>query len=140
MVVAGVFEKNLLKAIRLWVLFHLLYGDCDIRLNLVTPFTYADWRDTFFTETHPANERIPPLHDRDCLCARTAASWLFDEAIGLSESKWREALKKNASTPDKLDELLAARLFGVTRRSLAADLTTLAEIGWLKKGHRSQYS
>jgi CRISPR-associated protein (TIGR03985 family) len=30
-------------------------------------------------------------------------------------------------------------LFGVTRRSLAEDLKTLAELGCLKKGHRSQY-
>jgi CRISPR-associated protein (TIGR03985 family) len=135
----GSLKKNLLKAVRLWVHLQLLYGESDSRLGMVHPFTYAEWRNTFFTDSHPRDESIPPLHDCDCPCARTAASWLFDEVMGCSELEWRESLSQTACNPDNLEELLESRLFGVTRRSLAEDLKTLAELGCLKKGHRSQY-
>jgi len=136
----GSLKKNFLKAVRLWVHLHLLYGESDSRLGILIPFTYADWRKSFFTDSHPRDESIPPLHDCHCPCARTAASWLFDEVIGCSELEWRESLSQNACSPENLEELLESRLFGVTRRSLAEDLTTLAEMGCLKKGHRSQYN
>ncbi|MCT7993369.1 TIGR03985 family CRISPR-associated protein [Laspinema olomoucense] len=135
----GSLKKNFLKAVRLWVHLQLLYGESDSRLRMVHPFTYADWRDTFFTDSHPRGESIPPLHDGDCPCGRSAAWWLFDEVRGCSEWEWRESLAQTACIPDNLEELLESRLFGLTRRSLAADLTTLAELGCLKKGHRSQY-
>ncbi|MFB2882250.1 TIGR03985 family CRISPR-associated protein [Floridanema aerugineum] len=128
----GTLKQNLLRAIRLWVWLSTLYGDRQ-SFALEDPFTYANWRDAFFSPTHPKGEAIPSLHDSHCACARTTASWLFDSQSEVSEPQWRQAIQTQAAMKEtQLDNLLKQRLFGVTRRSLQSDLETLAELGWLE--------
>ncbi|AFZ28141.1 CRISPR-associated protein, TIGR03985 family [Cylindrospermum stagnale PCC 7417] len=95
-------------------------------------FTFADWRDAFFDQNHPRGEAIPDLHDSNCLCAKTTAAWLFDAKTGLNESEWKRSLLTHVNISQKLDALLQQRLFGVTRRSLQADLEILEKLGWLE--------
>jgi CRISPR-associated protein (TIGR03985 family) len=129
----GSLKQNLLRAIRLWVWLCGLYGEDCYRFWLEDPFTYADWRNAFFSSSHPKSEAVPNWHDPHCPCAKTTAEWIFHPQTGLSESQWRNMLQQHAPIPDKtLDKLLQTRLFAITRRSLAADLRILAEQGWLE--------
>jgi CRISPR-associated protein (TIGR03985 family) len=130
----GSLKQNLLRAIRLWVWLHALYGNDKDHLLLSAPFTFADWRDAFFSATHSKGEAIPDLHDPSCACARTTADWIFDAKNGVPELEWRQSLQQHDAIPNMaLDELLQRRLFAVTRRSLYADLQILTELGWLKR-------
>ncbi len=136
----GSLKQNLLRAIRLWVWLRALYGDDKDHLLLNAPFTFADWRDTFFSPTHPRGDAIPTLHDFDCACARTTAAWLFDAKTELPEPEWRQSLQQHDAIPEAtLDELLQCRLFAVTRRSLFADLQILTELSWLKRQGQKYY-
>ncbi|MDF5715023.1 MAG: TIGR03985 family CRISPR-associated protein [Rhizonema sp. NSF051] len=128
----GSLKQNLCRAIRLWVWLNTLYGESKYRLPLPEPFTFADWRDNFFTPTHTKGEEIPKLHDANCPCAKTTAEWLFDAKTGILETEWKRSLiSHTAIDTSLLDELLQRRLFGLTRRSLQGDLEILAELGWL---------
>lgn len=129
----GSLRQNLSRAIRLWVGLRSLYGHESERLYLPEPFSYKDWRDAFFTKTHPKGEGVPELHDSACACARTTAEWLFAPHTGVSEPEWRLMIQEYSAIADAvLDEILQGRLFAVTRRSLASDLEALCELGWLK--------
>jgi CRISPR-associated protein (TIGR03985 family) len=127
----GSLKQNLLRGIRLWVWLLSLYGESQYRSQLDDGFTLADWRKAFFSCTHPKGEAIPELHDPNCYCAKTTAAWLFDPEIGLGEREWKRSLLAHHPISN-LEELLQNRLFGVTRRSLQADLQILAELGWLQ--------
>ncbi|MEW5860769.1 MAG: TIGR03985 family CRISPR-associated protein [Cyanobacteriota bacterium] len=136
----GSLKQNLLRAIRLWVWLQSLYGDEQNRVWLNDPFTYADWRDAFFSSTHPKGEAIPNLHDPNCACAKTTADWIFHPRTGVPEPEWRSALQQHDAisretviSRKSLDQLLQSRLFAVTRRSLLTDLQILTEQGWLKR-------
>jgi hypothetical protein len=59
----GSLKQNLPRAIRLWGWLRCLYGETRERLPLDDAFTYAEWRDAFFTSTHPKAETVPELHD-----------------------------------------------------------------------------
>ncbi|MBD2023918.1 TIGR03985 family CRISPR-associated protein [Leptolyngbya sp. FACHB-711] len=133
----GSLKQNLLRAIRLWVWLRWLYGDDQ---TLSDPFTFADCRGLFFSASHPKGEQAPDLHDPKCPCARTAAQWLFNAQMGLSEREWRQDLQQYEaiSKPD-LNQLLNSRLFAVTRRSLTADLQELAKLGWLHYLERDRH-
>ncbi len=135
----GSLKQNLPRAARLWVWLRSLYGGEKERIELPETFSYAQWRDAFFTKTHPKGEEIPTLHDRNCPCSKTAASWLFDGKAGIPERHWRATLARHDSEPENLEELLQQRLFGVTRRTLAGDLRILADLGWLQR-HGSSYA
>jgi hypothetical protein len=63
----GSLKQNLSRAVRLWVWLRLLYGDESERLDLREPFTYFQWRDAFFSPTHPKGEEIPQHRDQ-CIC------------------------------------------------------------------------
>jgi CRISPR-associated protein (TIGR03985 family) len=148
----GSLKQNLLRAIRLWVWLRSLYGETSDRLLLDDSFTFAGWRDVFFSPTHPKGDIIPQLHDANCPCAKTTAAWLFNAKTGILESQWKRSLLAHLSISNSLeetkpstaknpcfiksasdlDQLLQRRLFGVTRRSLQADLEILQELGWLK--------
>ncbi|HLO88061.1 MAG TPA: TIGR03985 family CRISPR-associated protein [Nostocaceae cyanobacterium] len=158
----GSLKQSLSRSIRLWVWLCSLYGDDPERLALKDGFTLANWRDAFFSSSHPKGEAIAfggrfaiaQLHNPNCPCAKTTAAWLFNEHTGLSESQWKRSLlvhlglshnqpENTPPTPSSknshiiqsivdVDHLLKQRLFAVTRRSLQADLTLLAELGWLK--------
>jgi len=134
----GSLKQNLLRAIRLWVWLRSLYGEGQDQLLLNDGFTLADWRNTFFSSTHPKGEAVPELHDPKCYCTKTTADWLFDSSTGLSEEDWKRSLLAHNAIAD-LDELLQKRLFGVTRRSLQGDLQILEELGWLQNRDQKYY-
>lgn len=134
----GSLKQNLLRAIRLWVWLRTLYG--EPRLNLDDTFSYAQWRNAFFTSTHPKDEAIPKLHDKNCNCAKTTAQWVFENE-NISPSDWRKSLITHTGIETKeLEKILQKRLFGITRRSLQGDLEMLADLGWVvyknQKYHR----
>lgn len=129
----GSLKQNLKRAIRLWVWLHSLYGDEEDRLYLAEPFTYWQWRDTFFSATHSKGELSPTLHDPNCACAKTTEDWLFTPKTGLVKSDWLQVMQQHSGINlDTLNNLLHQRLFAVTRRSLASDLEILVELGWLR--------
>jgi CRISPR-associated protein (TIGR03985 family) len=128
----GLLKQKLLRTIRLWVWLRSLYGDTQDRLLLNNSFTYADWRDAFFSSTHPQGEKIPSLHDPHCPCAKTTKEWLFNKKTGIIADQWQQLILAHIGIEKpKLDKILNQRLFGVTRRSLQGDLETLAQLGWL---------
>jgi CRISPR-associated protein (TIGR03985 family) len=127
----GSLKQNLLRAIRLWVWLRSLYGEGQDHVFLEDGFTLADWKKAFFSSTHPKGEAIPQIHDPHCNCAKTTADWLFDAKTGLDEETWKRSLLSHINISN-LDEILHKRLFGVTRRSLQADLQILGELGWLE--------
>ncbi|MFN6559458.1 MAG: TIGR03985 family CRISPR-associated protein [Nostoc sp. ChiSLP01] len=145
----GSLKQKLLRTIRLWVWLRSLYGsegaslygDRQERLALDDSFTYAEWRDAFFSSTHTKGEEVPSLHDPDCPCAKTIEQWLFNEKTGIVARQWQESLIAHTGiTKSKLnDEILKQRLFGVTRRSLQGDLETLANLGWLVYKNEKYY-
>ncbi len=158
----GSLKQNLLRAIRLWVWLQSLYGDEENRVELPEVWTYADWRDAFFSSTHPKQDAVPPLHDKNCPCAKTTADWIFKGDIGVEESEWRELLTLYCVTQPKnqvkseasellivdsdgqgkkkikrtIDEILKRHLFAVTRRTLLKDLYILKNIGWIKYNNK----
>jgi CRISPR-associated protein (TIGR03985 family) len=125
----GSLRQNLPRAIRFWVWLQFLYGE---ESTLAEPFSFPEWREAFFTASHPTGEAIPPLHDRACRCGRSTVDWLFSTS-GISQTVWQKALQQHAAQPDDLAEILRSRLFGVTRRSLYADLQILCKLGWVKR-------
>jgi CRISPR-associated protein (TIGR03985 family) len=136
----GSLKQNLPRAIRLWGWLRCLYGKTQERLPNYDAFTYAEWRDVFFTSTHPKGEAIPQLHDINCNCAKTLAQWLFNPKTGIVEGEWKKTLVSHVGIDEgKLNEILQQRLFGVTRRSLQADFGILAELGWLVYQNQKYY-
>ncbi|MEH2022877.1 TIGR03985 family CRISPR-associated protein [Nostoc sp.] len=136
----GYLKQNLLRAIRLWVWLRSLYGDNQDGVVLDDSFSYADWRKAFFSPTHPKGEEIPLVHDSHCPCTKTTTQWLFSEKTGIVASQWQKSiLAHTAIDASALDKLLQQRLFGVTRRSLQADLEILAELGWLVYKYHKYY-
>ena len=128
----GSLKQNLLRALRLWVWLRLIYAEPDDSIGCPPdPFTFAEWRTTFFSQTHPADENIPALHDPTCACARTTRDWLLLTPFDLSA--WKASLRRHDSLPPQLDTWLDRRLFGVTRRSLDEDLRILAKLGWVRR-------
>lgn len=150
--VRGSLKQNFLQAIRLWVWLHLLYGEMGDALALPEIFSYADWRDRFFTPDHPTGEAKPTLHHLSCPCTKPTAAWLFHPDLTINLSQWQvyqnkqlgqrqiqeqhdrlhQSLIDHDLLPPNLDHLLfQTRLFGCTRRTLSSDLHHLATIGWL---------
>ncbi|MGI0485876.1 TIGR03985 family CRISPR-associated protein [Pantanalinema rosaneae CENA516] len=127
----GSLKQNLARAIRLWVWLRFLYG--EEKTQLPPEFSFADWRETFFTHTHPSDEGIPDKHDRHCRCAKTTSEWLFTPQSGMSQTEWCRSLQQHDSLPDTIKAILKARLFGVTRRSLYEDLQILTKLGWVQR-------
>lgn len=150
--VRGSLKQNFLQAVRLWVWLHLLYGDISDTLALPETFSYADWRDRFFSSDHPTGETKPTLHHLACPCAKPTAAWLFHPDLTVTQPQWEvyqgqqseqgqiqeqrdrlyQSLINHDLLPPNLDYLLfQTRLFGFTRRTLSSDLHHLATIGWL---------
>ncbi len=140
----GVFCQHGLRSLRLWVWLGLLYGRQSGSLwDDVTPgtprvFSYAQWRDRFFTPGHPKGEEVPPLHDRRCPCSRTAYDWVRSVVGSAGMEAWIEQVCLELGVElSEWRERLQQRLFGVTRRSLADDLRLLVELGLLqRRGHK----
>lgn len=135
----GSLKQNLPRAIRLWVWLQFLYGEEGVKAGLADPFSYPDWRDAFFSGSHPVGETLPAVHDPNCRCARTTADWLFNHTVGIAQNTWQKALKQHDSQPDNLKAMLKSRLFGVTRRSLYEDLQILCKLGWVNRKGQAYY-
>jgi CRISPR-associated protein (TIGR03985 family) len=129
----GSLKQNLPRAIRLWAWLQFLYGEEGATSKLNDPFTYAEWRDAFFTASHPHDEAVPKRHDPTCRCARTTSDWLFHSTSSISKKSWQKSLQQHDSEPENLEDILQSRLFGVTRRSLYEDLQILCRLGWVKR-------
>ena len=126
----GSLKQNLLRSIRLWACLQFLYGEKRIS----EPFSFSDWRDNFFSPTHPKGDAVPDPHDPECACAKTTANWIFDGETPVRETEWRRSLSQHDGIAKAtLDNILQQRLFAITRRSLQADLQILTELGWLEK-------
>jgi hypothetical protein len=67
---------NLTRAIRLWVLLHWLYSDQG-QAAIGDTFTYTDWRQAFFTQTHRDEKQTDIINhqDPDCGCLKTTQQW-----------------------------------------------------------------
>lgn len=138
----GSLKQNLLRSIRLWVWLCTLYGESKQRLplDLESGFTYSQWRDLFFTSTHPKGEEVPKHNDVNCLCNQTTADWLFSQT-GIIEADWKKSLISHVGIKEsKLNQLLKERLFAVTRRSLQGDLEILENLGWLIYKNKKYFS
>ncbi len=130
----GSLKQNLLRSIRLWACLQFLYGEQKIK----EPFSFSNWRDAFFSATHPKGDSIPQLHDSGCACAKTTADWIFSGKSGVNEREWRQAIEQHDDIADAaLNDLLQRQLFALTRRSLYKDLEILAELGWLERQGKS---
>ncbi|MEQ8469145.1 TIGR03985 family CRISPR-associated protein [Coleofasciculus sp. E1-EBD-02] len=134
----GSLKQNLARAVRLWVWLRLLYGQEGERLELPEPFTYAKWRDVFFTESHPKGEKVLYHADSRCPCRKTAASWLFAEGTGVEKPTWIRMIVRHTDwRRDAVEDWLNQPLFSLTRRMLAGDLQALTQLGWLRyRGRR----
>ncbi|MCU0569500.1 MAG: TIGR03985 family CRISPR-associated protein [Oculatellaceae cyanobacterium Prado106] len=128
----GSLKQNLARAIRLWALLCFFYGDESLTHPMPSTFSYADWRDRFFTATHPRTDTIPPLHDATCRCHVLTADWLFPVTSDHSKAAWLETLAQHDSLPADIETVLRSRLFAVTRPTLAEDLRILVRLGWLE--------
>jgi CRISPR-associated protein (TIGR03985 family) len=144
-------REDLSKAVRLWVILGSLYGKESLPLE--EPFTYNEWRDTFFRDaqkSHP-RESKPLLHDRSCVCARSLESWLFGAGKKAQRTEWIESFQTlYAVSTQEVEHRLRGepfvgqnqqqelrlkprtRLFEVTGKQLQMDFAALAEQGWLQ--------
>lgn len=131
----GLLEQShhLSRAVRLWAWLRWLYGDPGYAA-LPDCFTYTDWRQAFFSETHQDEKREDILnpHESNCACTKTTTQWLEELDIPIDE--WRQSLKKQTSLSDSnLEDLLQERLFAQVRKSLQSDLDLLVSLGWLQR-------
>lgn len=139
----GSLKQNLLRSIRLWVWLCTLYGESKQRLplDLEDGFTYAKWRDLFFTSTHPKGEQGLKHDDANCLCNKTTTEWLFNSQTKIIAADWKQSLISHVGIKEpKLNKLLEQCLFQVTRRSLQGDLEVLVSLGWLVYKNQKYFS
>ncbi|MEA5515822.1 TIGR03985 family CRISPR-associated protein [Nodularia sp. UHCC 0506] len=122
-------SHNLTRAIRLWVLLHWLYSDQGQAATGST-FTYTDWRQAFFTETHKDEKQADIINHQDpnCACLKTTKQWLLELEVPIDE--WRNSLQQeipvyNSDLAKLVEEILNERLFAQVRKSLQSDLDLL---------------
>jgi CRISPR-associated protein (TIGR03985 family) len=131
-------KQNLARSIRLWAWLCFLYGDESETQSMPSSFSYAEWRDRFFTDSHPISDNVPSLHDAKCRCSLTTAAWLFPPGSERSQADWLRSLAQHDALPTNINAILRSRLFAITRRSLSEDLQILARLGWLEQ-HGQKY-
>ena len=137
-------SQNLTRAVRLWVLLRWLYSDNGYAA-LPNSFTYADWRQAFFTENHQDEklEDIESHQDSNCACSKITQQWLSDYEVEIEQ--WQDALQKQVPIPNSdLEQLLVERLFAQVRKSLQSDFDLLVSRHWLQRltnvaGRSKQY-
>ncbi|MDJ1172369.1 TIGR03985 family CRISPR-associated protein [Roseofilum sp. BLCC_M154] len=121
-------KSAFLQAIRLWVILRVLYEEPSIK----DPFTFPEWREFWFTASHPKSDRLPDNHDRTCPCSKTTQDWLL-QALSPSEiTLWCEQfVQQEQCSLSQIQDYLQQRPFQVTRRSLQSDFYRLRDLGWL---------
>ncbi|MBW4505459.1 MAG: TIGR03985 family CRISPR-associated protein [Scytonematopsis contorta HA4267-MV1] len=126
-------SQNLTRAIRLWVLLRWLYNDKK-DTNLNNHFTYSDWSNTFFTNTHKGEKQEDILSHNDpyCPCIKTIQQWFSELEIPADE--WQHSLKQQIHLPNvDLESLLKERLFAQVRKSLQSDFDLLVSRHYLER-------
>ncbi|ARV59017.1 CRISPR-associated protein [Nostocales cyanobacterium HT-58-2] len=126
-------SHNLTRAIRLWALLCWLYSDKG-HTALGDSFTYTDWRQAFFTETHMDEKQVDILNHQDpnCACIKTTAEWLLELEVPIDEW-WHSLQKQIPISNSELDKLLEERLFAQVRKSLQSDLDLLVSRNCLQR-------
>ncbi len=129
-------SHNLTRAIRLWVLLYWLYSEHG-QTALGDRFTYTNWKQAFFTETHKDEKQADIINhqDPDCACLKTTKQWLLELAVPLDE--WQKTLQQeipvyNCDLEKLIEEILNERLFAQVRKSLQSDLDLLVSRNWLQ--------
>ncbi|MBE9227487.1 TIGR03985 family CRISPR-associated protein [Phormidium sp. LEGE 05292] len=126
-------SQNLTRALRLWTLLRWLYSDQGYDA-LSDCFTYASWRENFFSECHKdeKQENILNCHNPNCACHKTANEWLITLEVPLTE--WQKSLQKEIPliTSQNLEKLLQEPLFAQVRKSLQSDFELLINRNWLQ--------
>jgi CRISPR-associated protein (TIGR03985 family) len=129
----GSLKQNLSRAVRLWVHLQFLYSEASDSLRLSEWFTYPEWRDAFFTSTHPRSDVDPSGHDPQCRCAITMETWLSENALNFNQKLWIQELQQRRCCPDDLTSQLQSPLFAVTRRTLVEDFKGLVHCQFLQQ-------
>lgn len=126
-------SHNLARAIRLYALLQWLYSKKGYTL-LGYCFTYADWRQAFFTKAHKDEKLEDILNHQDsyCACIKTTGQWLLELKVPIDE--WCNSLQKQIPISNSdLKKLLQERLFAQVRKSLQRDLDLLVSRNWLQR-------
>ena len=133
----GRLADRLLRAVRLWVLLHQLYGPDDWAHQLPQPFRYGDLRDLLFAPTHARSEtaklaELTEHCDCNCCCQRSLTTWLVESNPAFSLAEWQRSIMNLSDlTKDAIETALDACPFATVHRSIRDDLSHLVELGWL---------
>ncbi|ESA32285.1 crispr-associated tigr03985 family [Leptolyngbya sp. Heron Island J] len=133
----GRLADRLLRAVRLWVLLHQLYGPDAWAQQLPQPFRYGDLRNLLFASSHGRSEtaKVTELTahcDLDCCCQRSLSTWLMDSNPAFSLIDWQHKIMSLSNLPKAaIDTALATCPFATVHRSIRDDLSHLVELGWL---------
>ncbi len=144
---------SLSKAIRMWVMLRSIYGHGSdpVYCNLENSFSYANWRDAFFTDVPSFHQKFDSntLNHSDprCLCHKSIKDWLFKGYLREEEKQWHqdfiaacyldqdapvdsflESLKLNSDVPANPKK---NRIFACVAKTLKNNLKDLAELGYL---------
>lgn len=135
-------SQNLTRAVRLWVLLRWLYSN-DGYTALPNSFTYADWRQAFFSDNHrdEKQEDIANHQDPNCACNKITRQWLSKYEVEIEQ--WQNFLQKQIPN-SAIKPLLTERLFAQVRKSLQSDFDLLVSRDWLRRltnttGRSKQY-
>ena len=135
----GRLADRLQRSIRLWLLLHQFYGHPDWARRLPQPFRYADVRDRLFATTHGRSDTdsittLSAACDSTCRCQQSLQILLEQSPLPYSVSQWQQTTSDLTDlSGEQLTKLLQQYPFATVHRSIRADLTYLADLGWLKK-------
>lgn len=128
-----------LRAVRLWVILTLLYGESGQASVLPQPFRYANVRDRLFSPTHGNSETancqtLSAYCSEQCLCQQTVTTLLANrlDASPLLTTSWQNRfIALTALSPDQVTTFLRSHPFFTVHRSIRDDLSHLVDMGWL---------
>lgn len=134
-----------LRAIRLWVLLNLLYGEPNLASTLPIPFRYGHLRDRLFAKTHGKSDTdtftdLSRHCNTNCLCQQPLSKLLENNIPSFVSADWLQRLSELSDLSSaQLEAVLQQRPFATVHRSIRQDLTYLAEMGWLKKQAQGRF-
>jgi CRISPR-associated protein (TIGR03985 family) len=126
-------SQNLTRAIRLWALLRWLYSE-NSYTTLAGNFSYANWREAFFTATHKDEKQSDILNHQDsnCACTKTTRQWLLELEVSIDE--WQNFLHTQIPIAEsEIEKLLEDRLFAQVRKSLQSDFDLLVSRNYLQR-------
>ena len=140
----GRLADRCLRAIRLWVILHLLYPETAQNTPLPQLFRYGDVRDRLFASTHSrdnnASTRTLSANCTTCCCQKTVKSILKNSPLAISIPDWKQQMSALAGlSPEQIKDILQQRPFATVHRSIRDDLTYLSELGWLENKGQGQF-